>query len=73
MSQKLIQQFNYLFIIAETRIHLIILMEKEKDKDRAELYLEYIADGVRELVVNFSDIGSELSTSLAQKGEFFYR
>ena len=45
----------------------------DKDKDRAELYLEYIADSVRELVVNFSDIGSELSMSLAQKGEFFYR
>lgn len=41
----------------------------EKDKDRAELYLEYIEDNVRELVVNFSENESQLSQSLVQKGE----
>ena len=42
----------------------------EKDKDRAELYIEYLEDNVRELVVNFSESTSELATSLVQKGEF---
>ena len=43
-------------------------MDKDKAKDRAELYIEYLEDGVRELVVNFSENSSELSNSLAQRG-----
>ena len=42
----------------------------DKDKDKAELYIEYIEDGVRELVVNFSEQNSDLSKALVQKGEF---
>lgn len=45
-------------------------MEKDKAKDRAELYIEYLEDNVRELVVNFSENDSELSNSLSQKGSY---
>ena len=41
----------------------------EKDKDKAELYIEYIEDNVRELVVNFSENDSQLSVALVQKGK----
>ena len=41
----------------------------DKEKDRAELYLENIEDAVRELVVNFSDVGSDKSKSLGDQGE----
>lgn len=43
-----------------------------KDKDKAELYLEYLEDNVRELVVNYSEKDSELSKSLGQKGSFYH-
>ena len=40
-----------------------------KEKDRAELYLEYIEDAVRELVVNFSESDSDQSKTLGEQGE----
>ena len=45
----------------------------EKDKDKAELYIEYLEDNVRELVVNFSENDSELSAALVQKGEIIVK
>ena len=44
-------------------------MAKDKDKHKAELYLEYIEDNVRELVVNISDFDVNGSKDLGEKGE----
>ena len=44
-------------------------MDKEKDKDRAELYVEYIEDHVRELIVNHSESESDRSRHLAEEGK----
>ena len=48
-------------------------MEKEKDKDKAELFIENLEDYVRELVVNFSrpEIESDRSRDLVEEGETF--
>ena len=45
----------------------------DKDKHKAELYLEYIEENVREIVVNFS--GSEVhgSKELGEKGELKFK
>ena len=41
----------------------------DKEKDRAELYLENIEDAVRELIVNHSESESDKSKSLGNQGE----
>ena len=41
---------------------------KEKDKDKADLWLENIEEDVRELYVNFSEIEGERSIQIRQEG-----
>ena len=45
--------------------------EQDKEKHKTELYIEYLEDAARELIVNFSESESALSKSLVDKGEFF--
>ena len=68
MSQEHTKITKTLFISERSENLNSIRMDKDKAKDRAELYIEYLEDGVRELVVNFSEKDSELSNSLAQRG-----
>ena len=48
-----------------------VMEEKDKEKHKTELYIEYLEDAARELIVNFSESESDLSKSLVDKGEFF--
>ena len=49
-----------------------VMEEQDKEKHKTELYIEYLEDAARELIVNFSESESALSKSLVDKGEFFF-